>query len=76
LPTVSRSLINTFDGDGEINQPSVDRTVSPTGDSWNVEALMPRVPTLNLTYDYLGAGETGSASLTPLANDSSVTLDL
>lgn len=76
LPTVSRSLINTFDGDGEINQPSVNRTVSPTGDSWNVEALMPRVPTLNLTYDYLGAGETGSASLTPLANGSSVTLDL
>lgn len=70
LPTVSRGLINTFNGEGEINQPSVTRTVNPDGSAWDVEVLMPRVPNLELDYEFIGSGETGQATLTSRANSS------
>ena len=67
LPGIDKTPISPYmqnsSGGWIQNDPDVTRTVSANGTTWELDFSLPKAPTADLTCDYVGSLEKGSASV-------------
>lgn len=67
LPGIDKTPISPYiqnsSGGWIQNDPDVTRTVSADGTTWELDFSLPKAPTADLTCDYVGSLEKGSASV-------------